>query len=237
MFRGGQIDRAVKIWKALLIVYRELDLKLTVEGKRSRFHWRAPENEISDALESFAALPPLATDLSGGKVTLATQIIDAKHPLRSLSRRAENEYWPSPDDTRRDLAQFAPAGTFDSLFAFWPQHDFAGGVSVPGYAWGLGMGASEWSNGATYAVVANAPASAWRNEVPGEVWLHEWLHGVCHHFAQLGHPMPARDADGAENHGYVRSPEEGWCEYYRDLMNGAVAEKGRAVGIPSAAWV
>lgn len=98
------------------------------------------------------------------------------------------------------------------------------------------MGASEWSNGATYAVVANAPAQAWRGEAPGEVWLHEWLHGVCHHFASRGHVMPARDADGAEVHGYARSKAEGWTDYYRDLMSGNVVEDGRKLGIPLAAW-
>jgi hypothetical protein len=91
------------------------------------------------------------------------------------------------------------------------------------------MGASKWTNDATYAAIANAPSSAWRNEARGEVWLHEWLHGVCAHFAQRGHVMPERDADGGELHGYVRSPTAGWTEYYRDLMNGNVLGRGKAL--------
>ena len=98
------------------------------------------------------------------------------------------------------------------------------------------MGASDWSNGATYAVVGNAPTWMWKREAPGEVWLHEWLHGVCHYYASKGHPMPERDADGAEIHGYQRSPTEGWTQYYRDLMSGNVLENGRFVGIPPKAW-
>lgn len=159
-----------------------------------------------------------------------------REPLYSLTTREQNDFWPSPDDTRAALDNFAPAGKFDSVFIFWPQHDFTGGISVPGYAWGLGMGASDWSNGATYAAVANAPTSAWKNEARGEVFLHEWLHGVCHHFAQRGHGMPERDADGAELHGYTRSPTHGWCDYYRDLMSGDVRENGKRVGIPADAW-
>ncbi len=99
------------------------------------------------------------------------------------------------------------------------------------------MGASEWTNGATYAAIANAPSSAWTNEARGEVWLHEWLHGVCAHFAQRGHIMPERDADGGELHGYVRSSTAGWTDYYRDLMSGNVLEDGRRFGIPADAWV
>ena len=48
--------------------------------------------------------------------------------------------------------------------------------------------------------------------------------------------MPARDADGGDLHGYVRSPVAGWTEYYRDLMSGNVSEDGAQRGIPRTAW-
>ncbi|PZR73598.1 MAG: hypothetical protein DLM52_10750 [Chthoniobacterales bacterium] len=209
-------------------------MRLTIGGKR--FHHIANDEEISDAVESFAGFPQLVSELTSGAAMVEPAIIEANRSLSSLTRRERNEFWPSPDDTRRELERFAPPGKFDSLFVFWPQHDFARGISVPGCAWGLGMGASDWSNGATYAAVANAPSAAWKNEARGEVWLHEWLHGVCHHFAQRGHVMPERDADGAELHGYTRSKTDGWTEYYRDLMSGAVMENGSQLGIPVNAW-
>ncbi len=57
-------------------------------------------------------------------------------------------------------------------------------------------------------------------ETRREVWLHEWLHGVCAHFRELGYPLPDGDADGGDRHGYVQSPETGWTNFYRDLMTG-----------------
>jgi hypothetical protein len=66
--------------------------------------------------------------------------------------------------------------------------------------------------------------------------LHEWLHGVCHYFTQRGFAMPERDADGAELHGYQRSPTAGWTDYYRDLMSGMVVENGKQLGVPLGAW-
>lgn len=220
-------------WRALLLVYRRLELKL---GRVGPFRHALTPGEITDALESFAGFPELVEHLTSGAASVTSEIREIERPLSSLTRRSQNEWWPSPDDTRRELDELAPLGRFDSLFVFWPQHNFARQVSVPGFAWGLGMGASDWSNGATYAAVANAPSPAWQNEARGEVWLHEWLHGVCHHFAQRGHAMPERDADGAELHGYKRSLERGWTKYYRDLMNGAVVENGKPLGIPGTAW-
>jgi hypothetical protein len=233
------------VWKTLLLVYRELDVTL-VRGRGRRFHHIATEPEIADALHSFGGFPLLVEELTSGAARVSAKIVEIKRALSSLTRRDHNDWWPSPDDTRSELDHFAPAGKFDSIFVFWPQHDFhlrqayggqaARGVSVPGSAWGLGMGASDWSNGATYAAIANAPSANWKNEARGEVWLHEWLHGVCHHFAEQGYVMPERDADGAELHGYVRSPTRGWTEYYRDLMSGTVLEKGGRLGIPATAW-
>jgi hypothetical protein len=227
----------VKAWRALLLVYGEIDVRLPVGGwRKRRFHHVADPEEIDDAVTSFRALPQLVEDLTSGAAGLTYDIVHVDRALDSLTRRNEHEFWPSPDDTRKELDGLARAGKRDSIFVFWPQHDFVRASSVPCNAWGLGMAASDWSNGATYAAVANAPSPAWRGEAPGEVWLHEWLHGVCGRFAREGHPMPQRDADGAELHGYVRSPTAGWTEYYRDLMTGNVIENGRPVGIPLVAW-
>jgi hypothetical protein len=190
---------------------------------------------IDDAVGSFRGFPELVRELTSGAATVEYQIKAIARPLTSLTERDENEFWPSPDDTRTELDQLAPAGRHDSVFVLWPKHNFQDKTSVPGGAWGLALGGSHWSNGATYTAVANAPGLAWRNEMCGEVWLHEWLHGVCHYFAQRGFAMPQLD-DGAELHGYQRSPTTGWTDYYRDLMSGTVSENGSRLGIPLAAW-
>lgn len=224
------------LWRALLIVYPELDLRIRINGRKRRFHHVATDREVTDAVRSFRAFPALAADLTSGAVQVDARIMQSDSALRSLSEDSAGFYWPSPDDVAGELDEFAPRGMYDSLFVFWPQNDFASGTTIPCRGWGLGMGACDWTRGATYAVVANASSQAWLGEAPGEVWLHEWLHGVCHHFAEQGYGMPARDADGGDLHGYVRSPDDGWTEYYRDLMSGNVDEQGVRLGIPLSAW-
>ncbi len=145
-------------------------------------------------------------------------------------------FWPAPNDTRAELDRFAPRGSFDSIFVLWPQTNFATGRAIPSGGWGFGMGATNETNGATYATVANTRREIWQLPRIGEVWLHEWLHGVCHHFRRRGYAMPDGDADGADRHGYVHSPTNGWSDYYRDLMNGRVLEDGEPKGIATIAW-
>ena len=225
------------VWRARLIVYRELDVRVSrSRWFKRRFHHLMTELEIADAIESFRAFPQLAADLTSGVARVEINIVKVDTPLLSLTVQSGGRFWPSPDDTRRELNEFVPTGSCDSIFVFWPQNDFEKRTSIPCRGWGLGMGASDWSNGATYAVLANAPSWMWHREAPGEVWLHEWLHGVCHYYASKGHPMPARDADGAELHGYTRSSTEGWTQYYRDLMSGNVPKNGKSLGITREAW-
>ena len=251
----------MKIWKTLLLVHRELDVSLPVgrdllvgrdsvepmgdygsaerrptTKRRKRFHHIASERELTNALDSFAGFPKLVSELTAGRAGIEYEIVRPGHALTSLTRESPSRFWPSPRDIRSDLDEFAPSGKYDSVFVFWPQRDLKNSTAVPCDAWGLAIGASDWTKDATYAAIANAPSSAWKNEARGEVWLHEWLHGVSAHFAQYGHVMPERDADGGDLHGYVRSPTAGWTEYYRDLMNGNVLENGKRFGIPSGAW-
>jgi hypothetical protein len=225
------------VTRAILFVYRELDVKLRVgRWRRRRFHHTASDVEIADALHSFRGFPSLVADLSDGAASVEYEIVHADRPLTSLTQETLARFWPSAADTRPELDRFVPLGEYDSVFVFWPQHDSSTASKVPCDAWGLALPATAASNGATYAAIANAPTAAWQGEARGEVWLHEWLHGVCGGYAQQGHAMPARDADGAELHGYARSVHAGWTDYYRDLMTAKVLENGARVGIPMTAW-
>jgi len=192
----------VKIWKTLLLVYRELDVcspvernsveRAKTEKTRTHFHHVASERELADAIDSFRGFPQLVRELTNGAAGIEYKIVRLDHALTSLTGESSSRFWPSPDDIRSDLDEFAPPEKYNSIFVFWPQRDLKNRTGVPCDAWGLAMGASESTNGATYAAIANATSSAWGNEARGEVWLHEWLHGVCAHFAQRGYVMPER---------------------------------------------
>ncbi|HSR24107.1 MAG TPA: hypothetical protein VLW53_11185 [Candidatus Eisenbacteria bacterium] len=216
-------------WRALLLVYRSIDLP-------GDFRHTLGDEEVAAGLDSFSRFPELAAELSGGEVEVVVEVAHVRRALGSLTPMGDGMRWPSPDDTRPELTRLAPPGARDSLFALWPQRDLATGAHVPTGGWGLAIRGTEWSNGATYATVANADAAAWARPVVGEVWLHEWLHGVCDHFARRGYEMPPRDADGGDAAGYVQSPTDGWCAYYRDLMTARVSVGGRLLGIAPAAW-
>jgi hypothetical protein len=218
-------------WKALLVVYRRIDVREPVA-----FAHVLSDAELAAGVESFEEFPALAARLSGGEVAVEAVRAEARRPLDSLTPTGAGAAWPSPSDTRAELDELAPPGSYDSLFVFWPQRDLASSRQVPTGGWGLAIRATDWSNGATYATVANADPRAWTGPNRAEIWLHEWLHGVCDHYARRGFDMPDGDADGGERAGYRQTPATGWCDYYGDLMTGRVSAGGRRLGITPQAW-
>lgn len=228
----------VRIWDSLLLVYSSINVRLLDRSGRSQhFVHFLSDKEVQDGISSFRHFPSLVEDLTSGRASLQYEIHRVERKLTSLTPMNEEMYWPSPDDTREEMDLLAAPGIYDSIFVLWPQHNFRDGISVRSAGWGLGMAASVWSNGATYAAVGNTESWRWKIPVAGEIWLHEWLHGVCAYFASLGHVMPYGDADGGARHGYVHSPTSGWTGYYRDLMTGNVLDGGRPTGIGVDAWL
>jgi hypothetical protein len=224
-------------WRSLLLIYPAIRVRVADStGQPLQFDCSLSRAELIDAAESFKQFPSLVDELTLGKAKIQSDIQIAARELTSLTETAKGMYWPSPDDTRQEIDKLAPTGRFESMFVFWPQQNLIEHSFVLCAGWGLGMAASDWSNGATYAAVGNAESWVWRIPVIGEVWLHEWLHGVCAYFARLGHKMPDGDADGGARHGYVRSPISGWTDYYRDLMRCNVLDSGILTGIPLDAW-
>jgi hypothetical protein len=222
-------------WNALLLVYRDIDVQLN--GRR--FAWTLSDQEVDDAVDSFFAFPPLVADLSSGEAGVAAQVVTVSRVLSSLSSIGDLSYWPAPEDTRAELDALSPKGRDDSIFILWPKTRLNPWEDIPSPGWGLSRGPDDSTQDRTYASVGNAPTSTWNSPtvgIPGEVWLHEWLHGVSRFFIGRGVALPQFDADGAESHGYEHSPTGGWTGYYRDLMNGRVREEGTLKGVMADAW-
>src|SRR5262245_53685420 len=184
-------------WRALLIVYRRIDVREPVA-----FAHVLSEAEVGAGVESFGEFPALAARLSAGEAVVETAVAEARRPLDSLTPMGEGIAWPSPSDTRAELDELAPPGSFDSIFVFWPPRDLVSGRQVPTGGWGLAIRATDWSNGATYATVGNVEPQGWTGWNRAEVWVHEWLHGVCDHYTRRGFEMPDGDADGGGRSGY-----------------------------------
>lgn len=237
---SGNSLQSTPVWKIVLFVYSNIDVTyLDGNGIEQHFVYTITESEKMKAIWSFRQFASNAQRLSDNQALILYDVIYINRTINTLTQLSQGYYWVSPDDVRAELDYYAPNGAYDSVFIYWPQNDLASNVQIPSWGWGLALTSpSGWSNGATYASVANAPEWMWESPSGdlGEVWLHEWLHGVCGFYANRGYVMPNGDADGGGSHQYQNSPTEGWSAYYHDLMTGNVLDNGVLTGITAAAW-
>ncbi|MBF0410524.1 MAG: hypothetical protein HQM10_24475 [Candidatus Riflebacteria bacterium] len=225
------------VWRALLFVCHSIDADYTdKDGNPCHLTYTMSEKEVLDGVWSFEHFPSLANNYSNGEVTVEYEIVHYMEPIKTLASIGNNFWWVSPENIRQGLQDHAPSGAYDSVLVLWPQTDFSTGEHIPSTGWGLANSGLDDSSGMTYCTVANAATSIWKVPVVGEVWLHEWLHGICGFYQTIGYPMPKKDADGGEDHGYSNSSDKGWKEFYCDLMTGHISEEGSNTGITPEAW-
>lgn len=230
-------QRLLPVWRVLLLAYRHVEVDYTDDsGKQHHFSYKLPDEEVQAAVWSFRQFPSLAYKHSKGEVVIQYDIVYPARKIDSMTKMGKDVWWMSPDDTRTEIDEHVPKGSYDSILALVPLSNHATGEHVPTGGWGLAIPPTDWSNGATYCTVGNAPMDMWNEPDVGEVWLHEWLHGACAHFAKKGWAMPKGDADAGGSHGYQHSSIYGWGEFYRDLMTGQVLDEGRRTGITKEAW-
>lgn len=227
------------VWKGVLFVYSKIDVSyFDVNGVLRHFIYTVSESEKSKAVWAFRQYASNTQRLSENQALVVYDVIYIDRVLTTLSEIVPGYYWVSPEDIRPELDQFAPTGTYDSVFVYWPMLNLSTGAMIPSWGWGLSLSPSPWSNGATYATVGNGMEEWWLSPTGdlGEIWLHEWLHGVCGYYSTSGYPMPNGDADGGGSHQYEPSPTDGWSAYYHDLMTGNVLDNGILTGVTASAW-
>jgi len=218
-------------YKHLLIIYPSTDVAYIKDGVTKRFRGSMSSSLRTTVTNAFKNLPNLINDGSAGAVSSTYKIIINYRTIKRISKLWGSYYWLSPQDIQSDLLLYAPKGKYDSVHVVW----YSGPINV---YWGLG---GVFINNGTTTLSSIVAGNAWwwsEDGVLGEIFLHEWLHAVSWFYEYLGYPMPENDADGAGGHGYVWYPDEGWMDYYRDLMQGQVWEPNLSAytGITREAW-
>jgi hypothetical protein len=228
-------------WKMLVIVYREIDVDyIDIDGITKHLSATMPSDDVDLMIQSFLHLPHRENvfDYSDETAELEAHIVFADRPITSVSEvGGEYSYWPSPDDTRPELDSYAPPGMYDSVIIFWQASDPNTGQSIPSGGWGWGYWPGwTYANGMTYATVFNL-RWAWQvDPCEGEVFLHEWLHGVTGFYMYLGFPFPPDDLHGAEEAGYSTDAHGCWITWLRDYMRGLVYVDGERTALVPETW-
>lgn len=226
-----------------MIVFRETDTDyLGADGQWHHMTASLEESNIDAMLTSLTGPVAAAVrEWSDGAVQWDIDVRYATRPITSMSSPdAEGKQWVDPESIRDVIDGFSPDGVYDQIMVYWEGDTSS--EYIPTRGWGLALPyfpSQHWG----YLTVEEGPTEWWNPseaDIWSQVWIHEWLHVACSFYASRGYPMPAGDADGGTALGYVVQGERGlpgWGAYYSDLMQGAVFDNGRYVGITREAWL
>jgi hypothetical protein len=228
-------------WKMLILIYPDIDTDYIEGGVSKHLTASMPAADVTAMRNDFMDNQPHRDhvyDYSDHTGEMEAHVIVVDHPLTDLEPIGEG-YWPSPAVTAADLDLYAPNGKYDSVIVFWQASDPDTGQSLPTYGWGLGYWPYDYANGMTYATVFNI-SWVWPSDAcHGEVFLHEWLHGVTGFYMyHLGFPFNVEDLHGAEEAGYTWDfTEDGcWDNWLRAYMRGLVYEDEQRKALVPATW-
>jgi hypothetical protein len=246
--RPRHVDLPVE-WKHLLLVYTEVDAIVDMEdGTTSRFQTTMPDENMRVAVGGFKNLPNLIYDASNGNVTATTEVVYLDHPLASLAYGVTEEGTynyradPTSETVKADLATYAPEGAYDSVHVLWNNGEDGVSKKFLDTYYGLG-GYLLYGGTTTFDTVVCYEPWVWLDvgEAHGEVFLHEWLHGIESFMTTWGYTsddFPVEGLHGQEHYGYKHSPPSGWMGWYGDFMQGKVwdNEQGRYLGVTEEMW-
>lgn len=225
-------------WSVLVLVYRQTNFDV-FDASAVSHHVQAIMSAENEALMVGAVTQSvgLANDWSSGLASQTETVVYPPTPVAHLTALGDGAYWLAPADIAADLATYAAPQTYDSIVVIWQPWDDED--YVPSWGWGLSLSAGPASNEAAYATVTVPPRddSWWVTSMPhpGELYLHEWLHGVIDYNVAHGASIP--DLHGSGTYGYV---DEGgtWMRWYSDFMRQHVRDPATAayVGISYLVW-
>src|SRR6266404_4746623 len=96
------------MWKALLLIYKELDVGLATSSLRKRrfHHYLSPE-AVDDAVESFRGFPELVRELTSGAATVEYQMKTNSGHRLTIRESSSTSARPSPGMIR--FLSFGPS--------------------------------------------------------------------------------------------------------------------------------
>ena len=232
---GGSATEPVAQWRGLVLLYTETDVTFK-KADGSNYHLQATMSSSMKSLvqDTLGRFHNSVRNWSGGLVTLDLDVKTMTHPITSLGELGSS-YWVGPAQVRDDINQFAPTGTYDSIFVIWQAKD-ASNEKVPVGGWGLTLPPGSWANGAGYSSVITPTWEWWwtGSAAPEEVLVHEWMHEVIYFNEQ--HDRPAVGLHDAEEYGYHQDAEGTWRPWLKDVMQGKVWDGTKFIGVTPEMW-
>jgi hypothetical protein len=225
---------AAATWKGVVLLYPGTDVTYT-KTDGTDYHLTATmSSQMHDlVLDTLGRFKRSVGAWSNDLVHMNLDVIEVPHPITSLDYLGNGRYWVGPRAIEADMNEYAPTGSYDSIFVVWQSRDDTEIIPVGG--WGLTLPPGSWANGAGYSSVITPTALWWWTEsaAPEEVFVHEWLHQVLYWNEQ--HDRLYLDLHAGASYGY-HAENGNWRRWLSDVMTGRVWATDHYTGVSREMW-
>ncbi|MDQ3110755.1 MAG: hypothetical protein M3R17_12750 [Bacteroidota bacterium] len=224
-------------FNALAVIFDNVDV--TINGKNikdslSLSPTKTKKDEAINGLKDFAS----HVNALNSNVTMSLTINDTPKTLRNLSlikNGTKDSPFLHPADFEKAMQAAVPGftlswGQYDTIFIIVPANSSTG---LTAQGWSVNGWGSYKPADMKGAAIAFIPSNYNMEEFHGQVFIHEWLHGVCHFYKMMGwtDKISGGDADDGGPLGYMSTTADGDLIYYKDLMN-AQSKNKKVSGAP-----
>ena len=219
-------------WNVVCFNIENIDA--TLGGKNYKISMTKEDKElVKDNLNSFKNT---MKDFSQGKMTVTTNIIDIKEPLKTLSYTDQDWYYIDPNDVYNLIDKYVQSDKYDHIFIATRMGDKSLDVEIPVKDWiGLGgmryrdIGFSNIRMPSDMKTTVMYKYNTRYNVFPEEVFVHEFLHTLERNLKEYDVKFP--ELHNNEAFGYEDEGTSSIKVWYRDYMRQTVKGQNGYTGL------
>ena len=236
-FSDIKLEKGIKTsdteWNVGCFIIKEIDV--TIDGKQ--YHLKTNLNDIENVKLNMARYKEDCYNFSKKAMTVNYEIIEIDKPVTTITYSDEHGYYLSYKDIKEQVYDIVKEKGYDHIFAVCRMEDEQGTTTIPIYDNWIGLGGMDMY-GIGYSLIRinkNSNTYTYKygitNQLPEEVYVHEFLHTLERNSVENGYGIPA--LHDYEKYGYTEKRIEGLNEWYKDYMAKEILDKntGAYIGL------
>ena len=231
------IKRNSSNWNIGCFILKNVDVN--INGKN--YNLKANVQDIDNVKLNMERFREDCYIFSNKKMTANYEIIEVDTPITTISYADEHGYYFSYRDIKNVIYNQIKEKNFDHVFVVARMEDDEGVVSIPIKDNWIGLGGMD-IYGIGYSLIrVNKNANTYNykygitNQVPEEVYVHEFLHTLERNQIQGGYNVPALH-DYAK-YGYTEKTTEGLKKWYEAYMRKEIKDSSNnLIGLDESAY-
>lgn len=228
-------------WNFVCFIFKNVNVNLNKNETIKNYNISMNSEEINQIKINMSRFKSSIEDFANGKMRATYDVIQIDEPITSLSYDEKNAYYVNPENVNKIIDKYLEQNEYDHIFVAMKLGDLSKNIEIPVNDW-IGLGGIEYRGvGFSNIRVPNNEKSymykyvSGVNELPEEVFVHEFLHTLERNAKENGYDRP--QLHDYEKFGYTNQKIVGLKQWYIDYMNHNIKDaNGNTYGLDSAVY-